>query len=129
MFNIIKSEENAKFIGIFLHLAYWAVFGGVNPLQIDLNMKKKMFLMVSETLKYFELKTETKKFWMTLVQPMVILTLKMGLDYFFHVQYPKLFESEESVKVGADQLAFDKILLFVDKVLDQGSLNGRFIFL
>lgn len=53
----------------------------------------------------------------------------MALDYFFHLQYPKLFFNEESVKIGADELAFDKILLFVDKVLDQSNINGRFIFL
>ena len=60
---------------------------------------------------------------------MIILTLKMALDYFFHLQYPKLFFSEESERNGANELAFDKIMLFVDKILDQGSINGRFIFL
>jgi hypothetical protein len=105
------------------------IFGGVNPIQIDSGRKKKMFLMISETMKYFEIKTENKKTWMILVQPMLILTLKMALDYFFHSQYPKLFVSEESQKLGADQLAFDKILLFVDRILDQGNINGRFIFL
>lgn len=85
MFEIIRSEENAKLIGIFLHLSYWAVFGGVNPLQIDSGMKKKMFLIITETMKYFELKTEVKKNWITLVQPMILLTLKMALDYFFHL--------------------------------------------
>lgn len=53
MFEIIRSEQNAKFIGVFLHLTYWAVFGGVNPIQIDTSMKKKMFLMISETIDYF----------------------------------------------------------------------------
>ena len=66
---------------------------------------------------------------MTLVQPMILLTLKMSLDYFFHMQYPKLFFSQQSIKVGANELAFDKILLFVDKILDQSNINGRFIFL
>lgn len=33
------------------------------------------------------------------------------------------------MKVGANELAFDKILMFVDKVLDQTNINGRFIFL
>jgi hypothetical protein len=47
MFETIKSEENAKFIGVFLHLSNWIVFGGVNPIQIDASMKKKMFLMIS----------------------------------------------------------------------------------
>jgi hypothetical protein len=46
MFSILRSEENAKFIGIFLHLGYWAVFGAVNPLQIDSGMKRKMFIMI-----------------------------------------------------------------------------------
>jgi hypothetical protein len=50
---MIKSEENAKFIGVFLHLAYWAILGNVNPIQIDRNMKKKMYIMMFETLEYF----------------------------------------------------------------------------
>ena len=54
MFEIIKSEENVKFIGVFLHLSYWSVFGGVNPVQIDLTTKKKMFLIISETMEYFK---------------------------------------------------------------------------
>jgi hypothetical protein len=53
----------------------------------------------------------------------------MSLDYFYHCQYPRLFVYEESKKLGADELAFDKILLFVDRMLDQGNINGRFIFL
>ena len=60
---------------------------------------------------------------------MIILTLKMALDYFYHQQYPKLFLTEESLKIEANEYAFDKLLLFVDKLLDQGSINGRFIFL
>ena len=47
MFDLIKSDENVKFIGVFLHLSYWSVFGGVNPVQIELSTKKKMFLMIS----------------------------------------------------------------------------------
>jgi hypothetical protein len=45
-------------------------------------------------MKYFELKTSNKKNWATLIQPMLILTLKMSLDYFYHRQYPTLFASE-----------------------------------
>lgn len=60
---------------------------------------------------------------------MIILTLKMALDFFFQLQYPKLFLSEDAQKIGAHELAFDKILLFVDKILDQSNINGRFIFL
>lgn len=42
---------------------------------------------------------ENKKAWVSLTQPMIILTLKMALDYFYHMQYPKLFLSEESLKI------------------------------
>lgn len=52
-FEIAKSEENAKFIGVFLHLAYWSIFGGVNPIQVDQLMKRKMYTMMVETLEYF----------------------------------------------------------------------------
>jgi len=34
MFSTIRSESMVKFIGVFLHLAYWCIFGGVNPIQI-----------------------------------------------------------------------------------------------
>ena len=60
---------------------------------------------------------------------MILLTLKMALDYFYHEGYPKLFLSEESLKVRANEVAFDKLLLFVEKLLDQGNINGRFVFL
>ena len=46
MFEIIRSESNAKMIGVFLHLAYWCIFGGVNPIQIESTMKKKMYIMM-----------------------------------------------------------------------------------
>jgi len=34
MFSNIRSESMVKMIGVFLHLAYWCIFGGVNPIQI-----------------------------------------------------------------------------------------------
>jgi len=43
-------------IGVFLHLAYWSIFGGVNPIQVDRTMKRKMYTMMVETLEYFEIK-------------------------------------------------------------------------
>ena len=53
----------------------------------------------------------------------------MASHYFFSIQYPKLFQSEETVKSKANELAFDKILFFIEKLFDQGNINGRFIFL
>lgn len=43
-------------IGVFLHLAYWCIFGGVNPIQIESTMKKKMYIMMFETIEYFKIK-------------------------------------------------------------------------
>lgn len=60
---------------------------------------------------------------------MILLTLKMALDYFYHEGFPKLFLSEEALKVKANEIAYDKLLLFVEKNLDQGNINGRFVFL
>lgn len=61
--------------------------------------------------------------------PILLLTLKMAAHYFFSMQYPKLFQSEEAAKSHADDLALDKILYFIEKLFDQGNINGRFIFL
>lgn len=56
---------------------------------------------------------ENKKLWSVLGFPLMLLTIKMASHYFFTIQYPKLFQSEESIKSGANELAFDKILYFV----------------
>jgi hypothetical protein len=39
---------------------------------------------------------------MVLAFPMILLTLKMAAHYFFTIQYPKLFQSEESLKAQAN---------------------------
>jgi len=31
----ITTENSAKLIGLFCHLAYWSVFGHMNPLPLD----------------------------------------------------------------------------------------------
>lgn len=46
MFTLLRSDTNAKFIGVVLHLAYWSVFGVVNPIQVEVSTKKKMYLMI-----------------------------------------------------------------------------------
>lgn len=55
VFNMLKSEEMAKFVGIFLHFSYWQVFGSVSPVQIDPALKHQMFLVMYETLEFFEI--------------------------------------------------------------------------
>ena len=72
---------------------------------------------------------ENKKLWSVLGFPLILLTLKMASHYFFSIQYPKLFRFEESIKSGANELALDKILYFIEKLFDQCNINGRFIFL
>ena len=57
-FNLIKSEEMAKFIGIFAHLAYWLVFGHVNPIELDNVSKKQMFVQLYEILMEFNTRTK-----------------------------------------------------------------------
>ena len=56
---------------------------------------------------------ESKRNWAVLGFPLLLLTLKMAAHYFFSIQYPKLFQSEESVKARANELALDKILFFI----------------
>lgn len=39
-----------KLMGVFLHFAYWSIFGNVNPLNIDTSLKKQMYLTMFEVL-------------------------------------------------------------------------------
>lgn len=57
-FSLIKSEEMAKFIGIFCHLSYWLVFGHVNPIELDNVAKKQMFVQLYEILMDFDTRTK-----------------------------------------------------------------------
>lgn len=52
-FHMIQSKEMAKFIGLFAHLAYWLVFGHVNPIEIDNVAKKQIFVQLYEILMFF----------------------------------------------------------------------------
>jgi hypothetical protein len=60
---------------------------------------------------------------------MVLLILKMAAHYFFTIQYPKIFQSEDAKKLEVDELVLDKIMYLVEKLFDQGNINARFIFL
>ena len=42
-------------MGVFLHFAYWSIFGNVNPLNIDTSLKKQMYLTMFEVLEYFNM--------------------------------------------------------------------------
>ncbi len=53
----------------------------------------------------------------------------MAAHYFFTIQYPKIFQSEDAKKLEVDELVLDKIMYLVEKLFDQGNINARFIFL
>ena len=53
VFNIINSQEMARFVGMFSHFAYWNVFGNINPIQIDSLAKKQMYILMYELREYF----------------------------------------------------------------------------
>lgn len=57
-FCLINSKEMAKFIGIFAHLAYWLVFGHVNPIELDSASKKQIFVQLYEILMDFNSNTK-----------------------------------------------------------------------
>jgi len=129
VFNMLKSEEMAKFVGIFLHFSYWQVFGSVSPVQIDPALKHQMFLVMYETLEFFEIQLENKKLWVALCMPMLLLTLKMTAEQLYRGMYPQFFEDNIFVKNSVGNIAVDKILFLVDNLFDQTALNGRFTFL
>jgi hypothetical protein len=44
--NEITNENTAKLIGLICHLAYWSVFGHINPLPLDKYHMKQLFISI-----------------------------------------------------------------------------------
>ncbi len=75
-----------KIIGIFLHFSYWILFGQVNPVQLDGLAKKQMYISLNEIFDSFSEKEQNKKTKYGLHMPMLLLTLKMLVEYIFRVK-------------------------------------------
>ena len=80
-FDLLRSKEMAKFIGIFSHLAYWLVFGHVNPIELDVLSKKQIFVQLYEILMEFNSKAKVLILIYKKIRKIVNLAKSLGLPY------------------------------------------------
>lgn len=60
---------------------------------------------------------------------MILLTLKMCLEYFYKNHYSTFFEENQLELNPPGQVAIDKLFYLVERVFDQNNLFCRFTFL
>lgn len=69
------------------------------------------------------------KLWNTLGFPMLLLCLKMNVEYILKTSYPVFFEENSYVSNSCGVIAMDKIFCLLDKIFDETNFFGRFTFL
>jgi hypothetical protein len=117
-------------VGLLCHLAYWVVFGKVNPIEIDNVAKKQMYMMINEIMEYFALRQAKKlKQWITLCQPMLILSFKMLAEFIFKDAYQYFFGEVAFSPQSPGSIALAKIFFLIENIFDPNNLFSRMVFL
>ena len=88
-----------------------------------------MFISMFELVEYFSSKTSNQRFWMQLVFPMILLSLKMSVESIYRNCYQLFQVQSTSSSNTAGDVAMDKIFYLIERVFDQNNLYCRMIFL
>jgi len=79
-------------VGIFVHFAYWIVLGNVNPLQIERNIKKQMYVNLYELQMNFEQHSASNSIWILLEMPLLLICIKSVTECLLKYSYPHFFK-------------------------------------
>ena len=87
----IQELGTSKLIGLIAHLAYWNIFGHFNSLPLDLYHMKQMFISISTIRTQLDLKFQGKRFYHVFLMPMLVLAIRIQVEYIFKNSYPRFF--------------------------------------
>lgn len=97
----ITNDETSKLIGQISHLAYWMVFGHINPLPLDKYHSKQLFISIAQIISSYESKySQQKKVFVTFLMPMMILAIRIEVELIFKNTYKVFFSKEQHEKVS-----------------------------
>lgn len=105
------------------HLAYWNIFGHLNSLPLDMYHMKQMFISISEIRTNLDLKYQGKRFYHVFVMPMLVLAIRIQVEYIFKNSYPHFF-SEPIHETIAMKLIND----LITQLIDPNIFYSRFSF-
>ena len=102
----------ARLIGLTAHLVYWQVFGHVNPKQIEFDTKRQMFVNGYETLHYLRSQIKVQKTWVILNMPLILVCLRMLVEFYFRNNYKEFFSFKRVVDVRSISVWFTHVTRF-----------------
>ena len=87
----IQSEKVARLIGLVSHIVYWCVFGHINQLPLDNYHRKQLFISIAQIQTELESKYLGKRIFSTFIMPMVLLAIRIEVEYIFKTKYSEFF--------------------------------------
>lgn len=119
----ITNENTAKLIGLICHLAYWSVFGHLNPLPLDKYHMKQLFISIAQIQQAYESKYTGKRVFVTFIMPMIVLAIRIEVEIIFKNRYAIFFS-----KIQHEKVALKLINDVITHLIDPNIYYSRFSF-
>jgi len=123
---VIKTEEINRIVGVMLHLSYWLVFGHVNPVQPDELTRQQMIIASMEQMNLLRKRVKNTKVWSLFVMPMILLVIRMNVEFFLRNSYYSFFDNEDDAT--ACDIALEKVNFLITNMFDPNQFYSRFTF-
>jgi hypothetical protein len=117
----IAAEPNVRLIGLMSHFCYWTVFGHLHTEPIERDYFQAMFVSILHL--YFEAEQEAKSN-LQLHMALLLLVLRVEVDYIFSKSYPEFY----SVPVQRKVVEY-KLQQVITRLLDPEIFLSRLSFL
>ncbi len=117
----IQSKGVFKIIGLTINLLYWIIFGYINRFQIDQATKQYLFFKLLEEIQNLEIGFKSKKLYIKIFMPMLILILRIECENVFSNKFQILFNNKEYKRE-----AMEKINELVTTIFDPHAYYNTF---
>jgi len=96
----ITSNETAKLIGLIVHLAYWSVYGHLNPMPLDKYHIKQLFISICQIQQAYESKYVGQKVFVSFIMPMIVLAIRIEVELIFKNSFRVFFSKAQHSEVS-----------------------------
>ena len=125
----IDRTEFPRLIGLVAHLCYWTVFGHINQnLPLDPYYKSGLFVTINQIKAELEMRYVTKRKFITLIMPILILVIRIEMEVIFKNTYPCFFQNEKAGESQNCQIAMKLLNQTISAVFDPNLFYSRFPF-
>lgn len=119
----INSPDVARLIGLVTHFAYWSVLGHINQVPLDEYHKRQLFISITKIQSKLESSKTIKKIFTVFTMPMILLAVRVFVDYIFRSTYVKFYE-----EIRHDMIMSKLLNDVITIILDPNMYYSRFSF-